>query len=51
MFVKIEIYVPPNECGNLPIYRVFDNQGVDLGLYEAYDEADAVRLAEIELKA
>ena len=48
MFAKLEIYVPPNKGGNLSVYRVFGEQGNDLGLYEAYDEADAVRWAEIE---
>ena len=45
MFAELAIFVTPNEAGNLPVFRVFDADGNDLGLYEAYDEDDAVSLA------
>ena len=45
MFAILEIFVSPNQAGNLPVFRVFDAEGCDLGLYEAYDDCDAVSLA------
>ena len=45
MFAEIEIFIAPNQAGNLPVFRIFDAEGNDLGLYEAYDAADAISLA------
>ena len=47
MFAELEIFVAPNHSGNLPVFRVFDAEGNDLGLYEAYDKFDAILLASV----
>ncbi len=45
MFAELVTNVSANVFGNLPVFRVFDADGNDLGLFEAYDESDAVALA------
>ena len=50
MLAELVTWVEPNEAGNLPVYRVFGEDGEDLGLWEAYDSEDAILAATEDLK-
>jgi hypothetical protein len=50
MLAELEIWVEPNEAGNLSVYRVFGENGEDLGLWEAYDSEDAILAATEDLR-